>query len=123
MPRPQKPSDATLIALKASRFVTYLVYAYVMVAIVFLVIGSILLLFGANPNVGFTEFIYKGASSFLAPFRGIFPPRQVSETGYFSTSAFFAIIMYAFGALVLNSLISYLTAKTVKHQQELEALL
>lgn len=120
MAKTDNQSDAVLMTLKASRFLVYLIYAYTIVAVVFLVIGSVLLLFGANPSVGFTEFIYRGASSFLEPFRGIFPPRQVSETGYFSTSAFFAIIMYSFGAIVLSSLITYITAKMVKHQRELE---
>ena len=92
------------------------------VAVVFLSIGFVLLLFGANPDVGFTQFIYKVAAEFLQPFRGIFPSHKVGETGYFSTSALFAIIIYMLVALAINALISYITAKMVKHENELEEL-
>lgn len=120
----QKSSaDARLTVLKIARGLTYLVYAYAIVATVFLSIGAFLLLFGANTEVGFVEFIYRGAANFLEPFRGIFPPKQVSETGYFSTSAVFAIIMYLLAALAVSSLISYLSAKMVKHQKELDQAL
>ena len=57
---------------------------------------------------------------FLAPFRGIFPVRQISDTGYFSASALFAILMYLMLALGMHALINYLTMKMVKYQNDLE---
>jgi uncharacterized protein YggT (Ycf19 family) len=118
----QQPSDATLVSIKIFRGISYAVYAYALVASVFLGIGFVLLLFSANANVPFVEFVYKVAAEFLQPFRGIFPLHQVSETGYFSTSALFAIMMYLVFAAALQSLISYLTVKMVKHEQELAEL-
>jgi uncharacterized protein YggT (Ycf19 family) len=120
MAKEQKPSDITLVSLKGARFLTYIVYIYAIVATVFLSIGSILLFFGANTSAGFVQFIYNGATNFLEPFRGIWPPKQVSETGYFSASAFFAIIIYLLVALALSSLIAFLTAKLVQHEAELQ---
>jgi len=117
-----KVSDSKLLFIKVARALTYFVYAFMLTAVIFLSIGFVLLLFGANPNVGFTQFIYKVAAEFLQPFRGIFPPRQLSETSYFSTSALFAIIMYTFVALGINTLISYITAKMLKHEDDLEKL-
>lgn len=117
---PNQPTDSKLMFIKTARVLSYIVYSFMIVAVVFLSIGFVLLLFGANPNVGFTEFVYKVAAEFLQPFRGIFPARQVGETGYFSTSALFAIIIYMLAALAINSLISYITAKMVKHENELE---
>lgn len=117
-----KPSDSKLVFIKIARGLSYFVYAFMLVAIVFLSLGFVLLLFGANPEVGFTKFVYNTAAEFLAPFRGIFPAHQVGQTGYFSTSALFAIMMYTFLALAVNSLISYVTAKMLKHEKELEQL-
>ncbi len=117
---PKQPTDSKLMFIKTARVLSYIVYTFMIVAVVFLSLGFVLLLFGANPNVGFTEFVYKVSAEFLQPFRGIFPSHQVGETGYFSTSALFAIIIYMLAALGINSLISYITAKMVKHENELD---
>ena len=77
-------------------------------------------LFGANCSVGFVEFVYEACYQFLQPFRGIFPTHQVSGTSYFNASALFAIVMYLIFALVVHALITWLTAKKIKHQQELD---
>jgi uncharacterized protein YggT (Ycf19 family) len=118
----QKPSDTTLVVIKASRVLTYLVYAYAVVATVFLTLGFFLLLFSANPSTPFVEFVSKVASNFLEPFRGIFPLHKISETGYFSGSMLFAIIMYVIAAMVLHALITYITEKIVKHENDLADL-
>ena len=118
----EKPSDSTLMFIKFTRAISYIVYAFTIIAVVFLTMGFFLLLFSANPNVGFTQFVYKVAAEFLQPFRGIFPPHQISETGYFSTSALFAIIFYLFFAAGMDALIGYINVKMAKHQAELEAL-
>ena len=117
-----QPSDTKLLFIKTSRVLTYIVYAFSLTAIVFLTIGFFLLLFGANSDVGFTQFIYKVAAEFLQPFRGIFPAHQVFDTGYFSTSALFAIIMYMLLALGLHALIAYITEKMLETQAKLEKL-
>ncbi len=122
MAKQQKNSDTTVVALKVARGLTYLVYAYTIVAITFLSVGAVMLLFGANKEVGFTQFVYTGASHFLQPFRGIFPGFNVGDSGYFSTSAVFAIIMYILFALALHALINYVTLKMVTHEQELDEL-
>lgn len=116
----QKPSDSKLIFIKFSRVLTYLVYAYSLVASVFLTIAFFLLLLSANAGTPFVNFVYRVAYDFAAPFRGIFPTRPVGETGYFSSTALFAIIMYLVFALALHALINYITAKMIKHQDELD---
>ncbi len=118
----QPVSDSTLVSIKVFRGISYAVYAYAIVATLFLCVGFVLLLFGANSNVPFTQFVYKVAAEFLQPFRGIFTLHKVSETGYFSTSVLFAIMMYLIFAAALQSLISYLTVKMVAHEKELEEL-
>lgn len=116
----QKPSDSTLVFIKFTRAIVYIVYAFTIIAVVSLTFGFFLLLFGANLNTPFVQFVYNIANEFMAPFRGIFNTHAVGQTGYFSASALFAIIVYLVFAAAVSSLISYLSVKMVKHQTELE---
>lgn len=118
----QQGSDSTLTIIKIGRVLTYLVYAFTIIAIVSLSFGFFFLLFSANPSTPFVQFVYKVAAEFLQPFRGIFPTHPVGETGYFSASALFAIIFYALFAVGMSALISYLNLKLYKHQTELDQL-
>ncbi|MEK7594573.1 MAG: hypothetical protein AAB436_02980 [Patescibacteria group bacterium] len=114
-----KPTDGTISFIKVARALTYLVYFFAVTAIVFLSLGFVLLLFGANTSVPFVRFVYHIAAEFLAPFRGIFPPHQISDTSYFSSAGLFAIVMYSFFAAAVHSLINYITLKEVTHEKEL----
>lgn len=120
MAQKSQSSDTKLMFIKVARVLTYCVYGYALVASAFLAVGFFLLLFSANSSTPFVHFVYEGALAFLAPFRGIFPVRQISETGYFSPSALFAIMMYIFLALGMNALINYVTLKMVTYQEELD---
>ena len=115
-----KPSDTTLVFIKVSRVITYLVYAYTLIAMIFLGLAFVLELFSANYATPFVKFVYNGSYDFLQPFRGIFPGHNVGETGYFNSSALFAMLMYGLFAIALHALISYLTAKMAQHQTELD---
>ena len=116
----QESTSTTLVFIKGSRVLTYIVYSYALIASAFLSLGFFLLLFSANASTPFVEFVYNTAAFFLTPFRGIFPLKPVSETGYFSPSALFAIIMYLLLALGMHALINYITMKMVRYQIELE---
>jgi uncharacterized protein YggT (Ycf19 family) len=117
-----KPTDNKMMFIKFSRGLSYFIYGVAITAAVFLSFGFFLLLFSANPSTGFVQFVYKVAAAFLEPFRGIFPPHQVSETGYFSSAALFAIIFYLFFAACMNALINYINLKMYKHSSELDKL-
>lgn len=114
-----KPLNSTLSFIKFSRVISYTIYAFVVIAVVSLAFGFFLLLFGANAETPFVKFIYNIAYEFMQPFRGIFPPKSVGETGYFSTTALFAIIVYLMAGAGLQSLISYINVKMIKHEKEL----
>ena len=122
MAKKPEPTDTKLIFIKISRGLSYFVYGYAIVASAFLGVAFFLLLFSANASTPFVEFVYKTSAAFLGPFREIFPVRSISETGYFSPSIIFAIIMYMILALCMNALINYVTLKMVKHQKELEEI-
>lgn len=114
-----QPNEGALSFIKVTRWLTYLVYAYVIFAIVFLILGFLMLLMGASTEAGFTRFVYRIAAEFLQPFRGIFPTREISETSYFSAAGLFAIVMYSFFAAAIHALISWLTAKQANYENEL----
>ena len=104
------------VVVAAVRILTYVVYAYLIVVEIILVIGFFLLLFGANPTAGFTQWAYRNLDRVMAPFRGIFTQIELGTTSgnveaVFDTSVIFAMIIYGIIALLLRVLIDWLTKR------------
>ncbi len=100
----------------ATRVVTYLIYVYVLFVEIILIIGFFLLLFGANPSAGFTQWAYRNLERVMEPFRGIFTPIQLGTTSgdvkaVFDTSVLFAMIIYLIIGMLLSALISWLSQR------------
>jgi hypothetical protein len=98
------------------RAISYLVYFYLIVVEIILFIGFFLLLFGANPTAGFTEWAYRNLDRVMDPFRGIFSPIELGTTGNdvpatFDTSVLFAMIIYGIVALLFSAFIGWLSAR------------
>ncbi len=98
------------------RALSYLVYFYLIVVEIILFLGFFLLLFGANPSAGFTQWVYRNLDRVMAPFRGIFTPIQLGTTSgdvpaIFETSVVFAMIVYGIVALALSALIGWLSGR------------
>lgn len=107
--------------LRISKIIAFVMYAWVFAGIVLMGLRVFLLLFSANPTTPFVEFVYRTSADYLEPFRGIFPPRAVSETGYFDVAALFAIIIYlllAWGFSALLQYIQYRIDKITEEQKE-----
>ena len=107
---------ARKIVVWVARAITYLIYFFVIVAEIILLIGFFLLLFGANPTAGFTEWAYRNLDRVMAPFRGIFAPIELGTTSadveaVFDTSVLFAMIVYGIVALVLSALTRWLSQR------------
>ena len=101
------------------RAISYLVYFYLIVVEIILLIGFFLLLFGANPTAGFTQWAYRNLERVMAPFRGIFAPIELGTTGndvaaVFDTSVLFAMIIYGIVALLFSVLIEWLSGRLAK---------
>ncbi len=101
------------------RALSYLVYFYLIVVEIILFIGFFLLLFGANPSAGFTQWAYRNLDRVMAPFRGIFTPIQLGTTSAdvpatFDTSVLFAMIIYGIVALVLSAVIGWLSGRLMQ---------
>lgn len=104
------------IVVWIARAVGYLIYAYLIVVEVILLLGFILLLFGANPSAGFTEWAYRNLDRVMAPFRGIFTPIELGTTSadvqaVVDTSVIFAMIVYGIVAIAFGALTSWLTTR------------
>jgi uncharacterized protein YggT (Ycf19 family) len=127
--------EARRVILWASRGLGYLVYLYILVVEVILLLGFFLLLFGANPNASFADWVYRSLDRVMEPFRGIFTPIELGTTSgndvasVFETSVVFAMIIYGIVGVAVHALITWLTARLhrieaeeirLRHEQELE---
>jgi uncharacterized protein YggT (Ycf19 family) len=104
-------SKAPAYLIWLARSLTYLVYAFVIIAMVLLLLGFFLLLFGANPHAPFAEWVYRGLVRVMAPFRGLFEPVRLDGRSVIDLSILFAMIVYALIGLFLHAVIEWLTAR------------
>jgi uncharacterized protein YggT (Ycf19 family) len=104
------------------RALTYLIYFFVTVALIVLTFGFFLLLFGANPDAPFAEWIYRALNRVMAPFRGLFEPVQLNGDSVLDVSIVFAMIVYGIAAMALRALIDWLTYRIyLIHRHEAQA--
>jgi hypothetical protein len=68
--------------LRISKIIAYIMYVWVMIGVVLLGLRVFLLLTSANAATPFVEFVYRTSADYMNPFRGIFPVKPVTETGY-----------------------------------------
>lgn len=101
--------------LTISKILAWVMYAWAFVGIIFLSLRVFLLAFSANPTTPFVRFIYNTSADYLQPFRGIFPPRSVGETGYLDVAAIFAIIIYLLFAWGFSALVAYVQSRIDAH--------
>lgn len=103
-----------------ARGVSYLAYAWVIVSLVILAFGFVLQLLGANPDAGFTQWVYRHLEDVMEPFRGIFPQASTSSGFTLDVSVLFAMFVYSLLALGVRSLIDWLTYRRDKLARQLE---
>ena len=110
-------------------------YAIIIITEVILIVGFLLLLFGANSQAGFVAWAYRNLDRVMAPFRGIFEPVHIGTAGndvpsVFDTSVLFAMVIYGIVLLALRALIEWLGGHInqidraerdeIQHQRQLE---
>lgn len=89
-----------------------LVDFFVALAEIVLGLRVIFRLFAANPDSPFVHWIYQTSTTFMAPFRGIFPSEVLRPGGYtLDISALFAMLMYAIIGYLVLSLLAWLPAQ------------
>ena len=102
--------------LWGARVLGYGLYFYLLLTEVVLALGFILLLFGANPEPSFVQWVYHSLDRSMEPFRGIFTSIELGQTGnqveaVLDTSILFAMIAYGIVALALRVGIDWMTGK------------
>jgi uncharacterized protein YggT (Ycf19 family) len=97
--------------LSVGKIITYAMYAWVLFGIIVLGLRVFLLAFSANAGTPFVNFIYNTSANFLNPFRGIFPPRPIGDTGYLDVAALFAMIIYALIGWGFSALVHHIQTK------------
>lgn len=102
--------------LKLSKVLGYIMYAWVFFGIIVLGLRVFLLTFSANATTPFVEFIYRTSADYLEPFRGIFPSKSISETGYLDVAAIFAMIIYLLIGWGFSAFINYIQSKIDQFQ-------
>jgi uncharacterized protein YggT (Ycf19 family) len=104
-----KPDETKVWILRVARVVVWVIYLFVMAALILLTVAFFLRLFGANPAAGFTEWVYRSVDRIMEPFRGIFPSKAITDTSVLDFSLLFAMIIYAIFALVAHWLVEVVT--------------
>lgn len=89
-------------AFRLAQFV-YVVFG---IGISLIIIRVILKALAANPDAGFTSFLYSVTNPLVAPFQGIFATPQAGTGSVFELSSIIAIIVYALIAWALVRLIA-----------------
>jgi uncharacterized protein YggT (Ycf19 family) len=103
-----------------ARGIAYLAYAWVVVSLVILAFGFFLLLFGANPDAAFSEWVYRHLAETMEPFRGIFPQATTPTGMTLDVSVLFAMFVYSLIGLGVRSLIDWLTYRRDRLERRLE---
>jgi uncharacterized protein YggT (Ycf19 family) len=117
-PRPSVKDPSTVTGLRFAKVLTWLVYAYLIIAVVILVLEFFLLLFNASTDAAFTEWVYRSGDRVLEPFRGIFPTRTADNGSVVDFAVLFAIIMYGILAMLLHALISWIDRKISEERRK-----
>ena len=126
-PDPQAELEREMVALRRrsttlqiARVISYLAYAWVVVSLIILAFGFILLLFGANPDAGFSQWVYRHLADTMEPFRGIFPQQEISSASTLDVSILFAMFVYGLIALGVRSVIDWLTFRRDRLERRIE---
>ena len=111
--------DERLTVVSISRVILWLVWAWVVLDVVLLFLAFVLRLFGANPDAGFTEWVYRSVERAMAPFRGIFEPIELNGASVLDTSLLFAMIVYGIVALFLRAGLDWVTRWITRRRYDL----
>jgi uncharacterized protein YggT (Ycf19 family) len=110
--------DARSTVGTIAKLLLWLVYAWVVVNLVLLFLAFVLQLFGANPDAGFAQWVYRSVERTMAPFRGLFEPIALTDRSVLNTSLLFAMIVYGLIALFLKAGIDWLTDRIDRRREE-----
>ena len=113
------PEDSSLVkGLRVARWFVWFVWAYFIFVLIILTLAFVLLLFNANPDAEFVDWVYRSADRAMEPFRGIFPAETAGNGSVLDFSILFAILVYGIVAMLINGLVSFLDRKVAEERQK-----
>lgn len=115
-------SSPVPVLLKIGRVLVWIVYAIVLVTAILLILAFFLELAGANPDAGFVQWVYRSTERAMRPFRGIFPPRQLTDDSVLDFSLLFAAIIYFVVALLLDAVLRWFANRLRREQRQTASL-
>ncbi|MEO1056750.1 MAG: hypothetical protein AAFY28_07540 [Actinomycetota bacterium] len=110
--------DAKATTVWIIRAVAYVVYAFFIVSLLILLQGFLLLLLGADPNTGYTEWAYRNLDRVMEPFRGIFQPVEITGDAILDTSILFAMVIYGILLLLTRAFLDWLTIRLHRAERQ-----
>ena len=90
-PQQPPPDPGSVAGLRFAKVLTWLLYAYFIIAVIVLVLAFFLQLFNASETASFTEWVYRNADRVMEPFRGIFPTKTAGNGSVIDFSVLFGI--------------------------------
>ena len=115
-----EPQPARIATVRIAKVLVWFVYLLLMYAVIILGLAFFLLLFNANPDAGFAEWVYRSADRVLEPFRGIFPTVEQGQGSVVDFSILFAMLVYAIIAMIVHAVIDWLDVKIRQWAREAE---
>jgi uncharacterized protein YggT (Ycf19 family) len=100
-----------ITGLKLAKFITWFIYAVMVLVVLLLTTAFILLLLGANPTAPFAAWVYRSTNKVMEPFRGIFGTIEGGTDSILDLSILFAIFIYGIIAIALETLVKWLDSK------------
>jgi hypothetical protein len=105
--------------IKLCRAIVWIFYAVVVLNTILLGLTFLLELFGANPEAGFVDWIYRSTERAMQPFHDIFPTVEFSERSVLDVSVLFAIVIYLILVVALQTLLNWLQRKLIEQQTKM----
>ncbi len=96
------------------------IWLIVGIVLVLLALRFVLLLLGANPDAGFTQFIYAVTAPLMVPFTAVFG-ETVLDQSVFDWSTLLAMAVYALIGWLLTALVAALTPRASYEAVETES--
>jgi uncharacterized protein YggT (Ycf19 family) len=113
------PEDSSLLkGLRFSRWFVWFVWAYIAFVVLMLTLAFFLLLFNANADNSFVEWVFRSSDRAMEPFRGIFPTETVGNGSVIDFSILFAIVVYGIIAMLISALVSFLDRKIAEERSK-----
>lgn len=115
---PLPEDDGLTTGLRFAKVVVWLIYAFFVLAVIFLALKFFLLLFNASTDAAFTEWVYRSADRVLEPFRGIFPSKTGDNGSVVDFAVLFAIIVYGILALLAHAAVAWIDRRIQQQRAE-----